>query len=164
MTLDRRFTEKNLIIPLVPEASDVNPALDFDSFCMKKYDRATIIIQFSAALTGDNVLTVNTGKTNGTKTTAMTFRYRLGSAAPKNAGADVLGTPATSAALTLTAATYQGKVLVIEISASEVEVNGAEHDWVTVALDGAASVGTCMAFAILSDAKYPQATMPTAIS
>lgn len=158
------FSEENLIIPLCAEATDVNPNVELDSFSMKGYDHATVLIQFSAALTGDNVLTVECGATDSADTSDATFHYRLGAAAPGSAGADTLAADNTAATLTLVAATYQGKMLVLELDASELPTSGATvYDWVTVDLDGTASVGTIMAFAILSRARYAKSVMPTAI-
>ena len=155
-----RFTESNLIIPLCAEATDINAAVELDCFYMGKYNHATVIIQHSASVTGDNVLTVETGATDGADTADAYFDYRLGSGAPGAASADVLAAPATTrvATLTLTAATYQGKMLVLEIDGEDLS-----YPYVTVDLDGTASVGTIMAFAILSEPRYSEAVMDTAI-
>ena len=153
-----RFTEENLIIPLVAEATDINAAVEMDSFYMGKYNHATVIIQHSAAVTGDNVLTVETGATDSADTSDAYFEWRVGGAAPGSANADVLSaTVAKVNTLTLTAATYQGKMLVLEIDAEDLS-----YPWVTVDMDGAASVGTIMAFAILSEPRYAEAIMDTA--
>ncbi len=160
-----RFTEDNLIIPLCALATDVNPAVELDSFSMKLYGHATIVIQFSAALTGDNILTVECGATDSADTSDATFHYRLATAAAATAGADVLAADDTAATLTLTAATYQGKILVLELDGEELPRSGATvYDWVTVDFDGTATVGTIAAFAILSEPRYAKAVMPTAIS
>ena len=45
------------------------------------------------------ILKLYSGATNGTKTTAITFKYRYGGAATGSANAYVLGTQSTSAAL-----------------------------------------------------------------
>jgi len=158
------FTNENLIIPLCALATDVNPNAELDSFSMKGYGHATVIIQFAASLTGDNVLTVECGATDSADTLDATFHYRLGSAAPGSATADTLAADATAATLTLTAATYQGKMLVLEIDADELPTSGTTvYDWVTVDFDGTASVGTIMAFAILSNPRFAGAIMPSAI-
>jgi len=160
-----KFTQENLIIPLVAEATDINAAVEFDSFCMKKYNHATIIIIHSATVTGDNVLTVECGATDSADTSDATFHYRLGSAAAGSANSDVLAADATAATLTLTAATYQGKMLVLELDASELPKSGSTvYDWVTVDMDGAASVGTIAAFAILSEPRYAEAILDTALA
>ncbi len=169
--MSAKLYERCKLIPLCPEATSVADSYDLDSFKLSEGQRACILIQHSASVTGNNILTMGVGASTGAKTTTVTFRYRLGSAVPKVATADVLGTEATSAALTLTAATYQGLMLVLEITAAEVLAAGLAYTaapfdgkWVTVNFDGAASVGTVMAFAILSESRYLQATQATAIT
>ena len=168
--MSKKLYEVAAIIPLIPEATDINPGVDLDSFKMANFERCCVLIQFSAALTGDNVLVVNVGAAADAKTTTMTFRYRLGSAAPKVATADVYGTEATSAALTLAAATYQGKTLLIEFTAAEVQAAAEAYaipfdgNWITIGLDGSASVGTAMAWAILTGPRQGKATQATQIA
>jgi len=158
------FSQDNLIIPLCVDATAITSNTELDSFNMSGYDQATVIIVFSAALTGDNVLTVECGATDSADTSDATFHYRYGGAAAASASSDVLSADATSAALTLTAATYQGRVLVLELHADELPKSGETvYNWVTVDFDGTASAGTCCAVAILSKARYAKAVMPTAI-
>ncbi len=155
-----RFTENNLLIPLCAEATDINAATELDCFYMGKYNHATVVIQHSAAVTGDNILTVETGATDGADTSDAYFVYRLGSAAPGSTNSDVLSaTSSKVATLTLTAATYQGKMLVLEIDAEDLS-----YPYVTVDLNGDASVGTICAFAILSEPRYSEAIMDAAIA
>ncbi len=133
-----RFSEQLILIPVV-EAKDYGSAgIDFDSVHIGRLDALSVAINFGA-LTGNSVLTVNTGATEGTKTTAMAFKYRVGGGAFKAASADILGdaTAVTSAGLTLTAATYQHKLLVIEI---DVDAMTDGQPWVTVAIDATATV------------------------
>lgn len=158
------FTQENLIIPLCAQGTSCTSNLELDSFSMKGYEQATVVILFAASLVGDNVLTVECGATDSADSGDATFHYRVGSAAPGSATADVLSADATSAALTLTAADYQGKILVIELHADELYKSGETvYDWVTVDLDGAASTCTCTAIAILSKPRFAKAVMPTAI-
>lgn len=162
--MPKLFTEENLIIPLCAQATDITSNVEMDSFSMNKYERATIIMIFAASLTGNNVLTVECGATDSSDTSDATFHYRLGSAAPGNASADVLASDATASTLTLTAATYQGKMLVLELLAEELPKSGETvYDWVTVDFDGTATTATVTAFAILSLPRYASAVMTTAI-
>jgi len=158
------FTQDNLIIPLCAQATDITSNAELDSFNMSGYEHATIIMLFAASLTGDNVLTVEAGATDSSDTSDATFHYRLGSAAPGSASADVLAADATAATLTLTAATYQGKMLVLEIDGDELPKSGETvYNHITVDFDGSASTATVTAFAILSKPRYAKAIMPTAI-
>lgn len=158
------FTQENLIIPLTAQATDISSNVEMDSFNMSGYDQATIIMIFAASLTGNNILTLECGATDSSDTSDATFHYRIGAAAPSSAGSDTLAADATSAALTLTAGTYQGKMLVVELHADELPKSGETvYNWVTVDFDGTASTATVTAFAILSKARYAKAVMPSAI-
>jgi hypothetical protein len=133
-----RISESHILIPVV-EAKDYGSAgIDFDSVHIGRLNSLSVAINFGL-LTGNSVLTVNTGATEGTKTTAIAFKYRIGGGAFKAASADILGDPIAVAAagLTLTAATFQHKLIVIEIDAD----NGTDaQPWVTVAIDATATV------------------------
>ncbi|KKL61052.1 hypothetical protein LCGC14_2199180 [marine sediment metagenome] len=157
------FTQKNLVIPLCAGATVITSNTEMDSFNMKLYNHATIIMVFLASMTGDNILTLECGATDSSDTSDATFHYRLGGT-PASASSDVLAADATSSALTLTAATYQGKMLVVELNADELPKSGETvYDWVTVDFDGSASTASVTAFAILSEPRYARAIMPTAI-
>ena len=158
------FTQDNLIIPLCAGATSITSNAEMDSFNMSGYDQATVIILFAASLVANGVLTVECGATDSADTSDATFHYRLGGAAPGTAASDTLAADATSAALTLTAATYQGKMLVLELHADELPKSGETvYDWVTVDFDGTNTTGSVTAFAILSKPRYAKAVMPTAI-
>ncbi len=158
------FTQDNLIIPLTAQATDISSNVELDSFNMSQYEHATIIMIFAASLTGDNILTVESGATDSSDTSDVTFHYRVGAAVPGSAGSDTLAADATSAALTLTAGTYQGLMLVLEIDGDELSKSGETvYPWLTVDFDGTASTATVTAFAILSKPRYAQAVMPSAI-
>ena len=155
-----RLAEQTKIVPLIDPADYNSAGKDGDSFTMKNYAHATIVVVFGA-LTGNSVLKVYEGATAGTKTTAKTFNYRLGSAAIGTAIADTLAAETSSAALTLTAATYNNKVLVIELDDSEL-TDGTP--WVTVEIDATATALFVSAMAILSKPRYAQNVPPTAIT
>ena len=160
-----KFTQENLIIPLCAAATSTADNVELDSFCMKKYNHATIILLFSASVTGDNILTLECGAADSDDTSDATFHYRLGSAVPGATNADVLAADATSAALTLTAATYQGKMLILELGAGELPKSGSTvYDWVTVDFDGTAGTSSITGFAILSEPRYAEAILDSAIS
>lgn len=106
-----------------------------DSINIGKLNALRFRILFGS-LTGDAVLTVKSGATEGTETTAETFRYTLASAAQGAADGDKFAAWSTSAALELTAATYQNKMLVVEIDPDQITV---DQPWVTLAFSSAAS-------------------------
>ncbi len=160
------FSQENNVIQLCVAGYDSNTAVEFDSFSMKGYEQACIIIMFNDSLTGDNVLTVECAATDSADTSDMTFHYRLAGAVNQLTGADLYAADATAATLTLTAATYQGKTLLIEFDSDDLPKSGTTvYDFVTVDLNGAASgtslIGAC---AVLSKPRVARAIMPTAIS
>ena len=149
----------------VLKPGDHQAGVDGDSFKLTNHGHATFLIPF-ATLTGDGVLTVYSGATAGTKTTALTFAYRLskadqGAAADADVYAQADGTAgeATSAALTLTAATYSDRVLVVEVRGRQL-TDG--HDWLTLEFSAAATALNAAVIAVLSDARYMQRDQPTA--
>jgi len=152
-----KLTETNHVV-YVLKPGDHQAGAVGDSF--KLVDgHAAFVVQF-AALTGDAVLTVSKGATAGTKTTALSFRYRLASGVQAAANADVFGAWATSDALTLTAATYANKTLVVEVDASQAAEGGP---WVTFDFSSAASALNASVVAVLSTIRYASLTPTTII-
>jgi len=157
-----RFSNTHGIVPLAVDG-DITGSYDLDSIDMSLYNHVTILISCSADLAGNNVLKMHGGAADGIKTADTTFTYRYGGAAAKSASADVLTAPATSAALTLTAATYAGRVLVVEVDAEDMVVAGVQYRYLTGNFDGTATTGTASAFAVLSEPRYETSIMKTAI-
>lgn len=155
----RRLTEQFGVVYGITSFSKAAALIDTDSVNMKNYSHATFIFAFGA-ITGDSILTINSGATDGTKTTAETFRYRLAGAAGKAAGADVYGAEASSAALTLTAATYQNKILVCEIQADEIT---DDQPFVTGSIDATANPMLVSCVILLRGPRYRGNAMPVAI-
>ena len=160
-----KFSEKNLIVPLVvPTADNYNAGGTWDSFSMANYQRCTIIIQGSASVAGTGLLTLNCGLTVGSTTAAVTFAYQYGTADAGSATADVLKAGGTSAALTITEADMTSGLLVCEFTTADLTVAGVKYLWVTPVLDAAGTAGIVSAVAILSEARYAQTHPPTAIT
>lgn len=160
------FSQENQLVH-IGLTEDGTTSLDLDSFKMNQYNHACIVISHSASLTSDNVLTVNAGAGQGEKTYAMDFKYRYGGAAQGSANCDVYSALVLTTLnyLVLTAATFQGRLLLIEIDAAEMQNAGTQYDWITVNFDGTAS-GTCTinAFVVLSQPRYAQAINETQIA
>jgi hypothetical protein len=110
---------------------------------------------------GDAVLTINSGATAGTKTTAETFNYRACATDLKSAGGDLLAAETTSAALTLTAATYEDRFIVVEMDDSEFT---AGQPWITPTLSSAASECFASIVAIMSKPRFASDVPPTVIA
>lgn len=147
-------------IVYVLKPGDHQAGIAGDSFTMKNYRHATFILQF-AALTGDAVLTLKSGATAGTETTAETFNYRLADAVQGSDGADGFAAWATSSSLTLTAATYANKTLILEIDAADLT---RDQPWLTLAFSAAADALNAAVIALLCEAKHQNHDMLTAIA
>lgn len=133
-----RLSESFIFIPVV-EAKDYGSAgVDFDSIHIGRLDGLSVAINFGA-LTGNSILKVSTGATEGTKTTDVAFKYRFGGGDFKAASADILGdaTAVASTGLTLVAATFDHRLVVIEI---DVDAMTDAQPWVTLSIDATATV------------------------
>jgi len=153
------------IVGLLPLDGDITSAVDTESIDMKGWDHACLIFIHSASVTGNSVFTVNAGATDGATTAAIYFTYRYGGAAIKTTLADVFSAPATKVAtLTLTNTTYQGRVLVVEVDAADMQSSGTQYRYLTASFDGTASGGDCAGVAILTRGRYMQDIMATTIA
>lgn len=126
---------ENLNVVYSVKGADHGSGVDGDSVNMGKMFRVMFVLMFNA-ITGDAVLTLSSGATNGTKTTSETFRYRLADADQGSATADTYADWATSSALTLSATTYDNRSLIVEMDSDEL-TDG--QPWLTLVLSGAAS-------------------------
>ena len=132
-----RLSERFITIPLI-ESDDYGTAgIDSDGVNMGLLHNLTAVFVFGA-ITGNSVLKVYAGAT-AAKTTAVDFKYRLGAADFKAADADQLGdvTAVTgSSGLTLTAATFDHRMVTIEIDAQAMPDG---KPWVTFEIDATAN-------------------------
>lgn len=140
----------------VLKPGDHQAGIDFDSINLSLGSSVCFMIQL-AALTGSGILTINSGATDGTKTTAETFNYRLADAIQGAASADLFGDWSTSAALTLTDGTYDNKLLIVEIDARALTPG---QYFVTGTLDATASALNASAVAIV-EPRYAAHDGPT---
>jgi hypothetical protein len=129
-------------IKFVPigKSTDFTGGLIGDSINMAKAHRATFLITFGTITGNGGILYVYSGATDAAQTSALTFKYALGSAVLGSASADVLGTETTSAALTLTAATYSNKLLVVEVDTADMDTANGE-EWLTLVIGAGATNG-----------------------
>ena len=132
-----RISESFILIPIF-EALDTQAGIDGQSVNMGLLHSICFPLNFGA-LTGDAVLKFYVGATDGTKTTAVAYSYRLSSGVYKAASADLLGaeTDVASTGLTLTAATFTTKTIVIEFDNQAIP---SATPWLTAELSAAASV------------------------
>jgi len=142
-------------------AQDAGGGLDVESFKMNNSRRATIVLLMEDITVGSPIATLYSGASDGTKTTAETFRYRYSDAAINTATADTFSAWSTSAALTITHGTYDNFMLIIQIDAEQL-TDGQE--WLTLQIGDQATEFTIAALALLDGPRYAQHDMPTAIS
>ena len=146
-----KFPEIYKVVPILA-SENTGAGVDMDSINMKGYHHATIIITM-ATIVGDAVLTVNSGASDGTKSSALTFHYAFGTAdigtyTSATAAADVLNADATSAALTITGTAYDDTMLIVEVDASDMDTANDEN-WLTLNISAAGSSAFMHAVAIL---------------
>jgi hypothetical protein len=154
-----RLVEKFKVVGLGTSA-DFTGGFTADSINMANYHSVMFVLTFGAITgAGPFVLTIKSGASAGTQTTAETFAYRYGSAAMGAASADVYTAWSTSAGLNMVVATLTERCFIAEIDASAITAN---QPWLTLAFDNGADSGLVGATAILVP-RYASNDMPTAI-
>lgn len=161
------FSQENLIIPLTSGMVSLTAGVELDSINMKGYDRATFLLQFDTALgTSDShnpILTMETASSDSGDSADATFQYRVNSATTITTSADVWGSITAASTLTLTATTYAGLSLLLELNADDLPAASKTYEWVTVDISAeSCSVGKVDAVAILSRPRYIKNVMPAA--
>ena len=158
------LTERFGVVFAIKPADHNAAGVDADSILLKLYRHISFVLQFGA-LTGDSVLKVYSGATDGAKTTAEPFDYRLADADQGAANADQYGDRTTvasaSSGLTLAAATYDNRTLVVEVDVAELT---ADQGWVTLEIDDTATALFVGCVAVLSGARFEGEDMPTALA
>jgi hypothetical protein len=154
-----RLCETKKLVPIF-DSADINAGADSDSICVKGAEHVTLLCMFGPSLSGNAVLTLYEGASDGAKTSAVTFAYRYGGAATGSASSDVLSTEATSAALTCTGTTFVSRLLVIEVDCASL-TDG--YDWLTLQVGSEASAGELTVVAVL-DSKYQSPALDTVLS
>lgn len=138
---------ENLKVTPVMALDTIGAGGDADSINMSKFHHCTFIMTFGT-LVGDAVMTINSGATDGAKTSALTFNYALGGAALAAANCDVLAADTAAATLTLTAATYTDKMMLVEVDAKAMDLAN-EEEWLTLSLSNAGTSGAVDVVAVL---------------
>ena len=161
----QRFTEANLIVPAnIPVANSYNAGFTAESIDMAKYNHVTAIMMGDAAVAGAGVVTVHGAAAFAGTTADATFTYRHISVDTMAASADVLSTPATSNSLALTEAYIKSGMYVFEWDAQDLFIGNVQYQYATFVLSAAGTAGFVTLVYILSEPRYAQAIMPTAIS
>lgn len=159
-----RFSSAHGIVPLaVSGGLDYNAGGTLDSINMAKYNHCTLIILADASVAGNGILTIYGGTVDGSTGAAIPFTYRYSQGNAGAASADVLGSTATSSALTCIEASLVSRMLVVEFDAQDMYVSGTQYQYATPVLNADGTAGTCSAVAILSEPSYMKDIMPTAV-
>lgn len=132
-----RFSERFKIFSLTESADVTTNGVDSDSVNFGLIHEGCFHVNFGS-VTGDDVLKVFVGATAGTKTTAVAFKYRLAAADTKSALADTYGafTDVSASGLTLTAATFDHRGMIVEVDSQAVPDS---TPWVTLEIAGSAT-------------------------
>ena len=145
-----RLSEEKGIVFIAKPADYAGGAVTGESINTKYCSHVTYILQFGT-ITGDSVLTIKSGVSDGTQTTSETFYYRLADADQAATGADNYASETGATTLTLTAATYDNKILICEVPVIELT---ASQPFLTLALSAVANPLNVSCVAILSGMRY----------
>ena len=132
-----RFSERFKITALTESADVTTNGVDSFSVHMGKLHAGCWLINFGS-ITADDALKVYVAAAVQTKTTAIAFKYRLAAADTKVALSDTFGafTDVASSGLTLTAATFDHKLVIVEVDAQAIP---DATPYVTLEIAGSAS-------------------------
>ena len=160
-----RFSQSHgIVYETIIVADNYNAGATMDSINMAKYNHGTLIIVGDAACAGAGVLTMMAGLSDASAVAAITFTERHTTTDVGSATADVLTAAATSASLALTEAYIRSGMYVIEWDADDMVVSGVSYNWMTPVLSAAGTAGIITAIAIMSEPRYAEAIMDTAIA
>jgi hypothetical protein len=129
-----RFSERFKITALTESADVTTAGVDSKSVNFGKLHNGCFMLNFGS-ITADDALKVYVGAATATKTTAVAFKYRLAAADTKSALSDTFGafTDVASTGLTLTAATFDHKMVIVELDSQAVP---DATPWVTLEIAG----------------------------
>jgi len=154
-----KFLSDEFSIVYAFKPADNQAGVDGDSINTAYVSHIMFLLQ-SGTVTGNAVLTVKSGASDGAKTTSETFYYRTAGADQAATGADVYSAPTSATTLTLTEATYDNQLLIIEVP---VDALTAGQPFVTLNLSSAADAHNSSCVAICKP-RYGGATAVSVIA
>jgi len=165
------FTEQHAIIPLCDVNTTITASGELNSVNMALYDHATFIIQIASTLAfgvgaSAPIIAIESGSSDSGDSADVTFHYRVSTASAatlSTAGTYSADTTASTLSLA-SAADSAGHTLILEVDGDELRSTslGVVYNWLTVDFSNA-TVGTIMAYAILSNPRIQGVNMPVAI-
>lgn len=155
-----RLSEEFANVHLIEPANYGSAGIDSDSVNMGRLNSLSAAFLFGA-LTGNSVLKVYSGASAGAKTTAQPFKYRVTAADFKANNGDQLGahTSVASTGLTLTAASFDHRIVHITIDADQMPEG---EKWLTFEIDATATTLNVAALGV-GQPRYPGNAIPTVI-
>jgi hypothetical protein len=161
----KSLTENFAVISMIEPKDNQAGSIDSESIDMSELAHVSLVYSTGAITGDDSVIKVYAGATTGTKTTELPFHYRKSGADYKATNNDQFGAltaiAAGAAGLTMDAAGFDHRVVVIEIDAREVPEG---LNWLTVDYDdGSASVLLTSMLAI-GVPRYAKHDVPTVVA
>ena len=154
------WSEINKVVNCDPPASQWSStgATQGDIVDMENFKRCTFLIMTGATSTGVGTITVQAGTSNASCATDIVFKYR--SVTSEDTYGDL--TDATTAGFSLTVSTAN-QYHVVEVDAQTVAAGGTDYDHCAVTITGHGTAINGCFVGILSEPRYPQGTLATAI-
>ena len=166
--MSKLWSEENKVVHVLTLAEQTDGDHTTDIVDMADYKRLTFLIVTGATAANIPQVTVLAGISNASAATAIIFKYRTQiGAVPDAANSDVPS--ALVAAETTGFAVTTGKaggLYIVEVDVREVAEGGSQYDHVCLKLtqDGSThAVHNYCVIAILSEPRYPQEVLKTAI-
>ncbi len=156
-----RFSEQFKIVALTESADVTTAGVDSKSIHFGKMHTGAFLLNFGA-ITSDDALKVYVGAATATKTTAIAFKYRLAAADTTVALSDTFGafTDVASTGLTLTAATFDHKLLIVEVDSQAI---ADATPYVTLEIAGSASAQNISIVFIGAPRAHGNSGLPTVL-
>lgn len=154
-----RFSERYKVLALTESADVTTNGVDSKSIHMGKVHEACFLLNFGA-ITANDTLKVFVGAATATKTTAIAFKYRLAAADTAGALSDTQGafTAVADTGLTLTAATFDHKLVVVEVDSQAIS---DDTPYVTLEIAGSATTQNVSIVAIVQPRFASNSGTPT---
>lgn len=162
------WSEENKVVSVLIPAQQTDADHTTDIVNVADYKRCTFIIATGVAALNIPQVTILAGVSNASAATAIIFKYRTQiGAVPPAANSDV-PSALTDAAVTGFAITtnLEGGLYIIEVDIREVAEGGVEYDHLCLKLTASGvthAVHNYVVLAILSEPRYPQGVLKTAI-
>ncbi len=176
------FSQRNKIVNAIPAVDGNNTALTSDIVSLKNYNHVAFILTFGIVNASSSAVTATGSETNliafkgedvTTCTTAFIAKYRACLTASASANGDLLGAltelPVLGVSMgngnTLDFSGQTGAIIVVEIDAADLAPTVANpYDTVKIGFRFSAHSILLSAVAVLSQARWADAAMPTAIA